>query len=147
MNIYYIIWFNIYKILLLFGGILNGWIRFNIFGKCGINNDYEYYKDDYTIVNKSLLNMVHVINIIYTFWDFGTLLLYICKVMSFKKYKSSKKTVIYNRIMSILIKIVILTILYQIFAVLWIIISIIEAIFYPNKMIVYILYAICHCLG
>ena len=131
---------------LLFGGIANGWIRFNIFGTCGINNNFEYYQDDYTIVNKEFLNIVHVINLVYTIWDFGTLLLYIFKVMSFKKFKT-RETKIYNRIMSILIRIVILTILYQIFAVLWIIISIIDVILKQNMLIVYMLYAIIHCLG
>ena len=50
---------------------------------------------------------------VYIIWDFATLSLYIIKVLSFRRFKQQNEEV-YNRIMFILKKVVILTVLYEI---------------------------------
>ena len=52
--------------------------------------------------------------LVYILWDFLTLLLYICKVLSFRRFNTERNKEIYLRIMFILKKVVILTVLYEI---------------------------------
>ena len=64
---------------------------------------------------------ININMVIYILWDFTTLSLYVLKVYSFRRYKQQNKEV-YNRIMFILKKVVILTLLYEIPAI-WSMIS------------------------
>ena len=80
----------IFGILLSFTGILSTWLSENILRSCGINKKYQYFENKYTIFNKLFQDIWYVGPLIYILWDFTTLLLYIFKIRSFKKYKSSE---------------------------------------------------------
>eukprot|EP01084_Bolivina_argentea_P032573 60275_1 len=109
INIMYII-----GILLIFNTQCLGWICVQAPLFCGINKKYQYIaKYD---AQQFLLVSTHwfsISKISACLWDFTTLLLYIIKVTSFRKYKS-KQVIVYNRIMSILNRILTLTVFYEI---------------------------------
>eukprot|EP01084_Bolivina_argentea_P085114 153841_1 len=83
---------------------------------CGINKQFQYvarYSDsEYSQISAIFLTIIMVIWIA---CDLINLFLYIFKVISFRKYKSEQPSV-YNRIMSILNRVVILTLLYEMIA-------------------------------
>ncbi len=79
---------------------------------CGINNKYQLVVE-YSSMFSLYPFMTAIGTIVYILWDLTTLFLYILKVLSFKRYKTENKN-IYNRIMSILNRILILTITYEI---------------------------------
>ena len=60
---------------------------------------------------------VSITMIVYILWDIATLSLYIFKILSFRRFKQQNEEV-YNRIMFILKKVVILTMMYEILCVL-----------------------------
>ena len=84
---------------------------------CGlrINGDWDWFyvsRANWQLVLRVPLVMLYGL---YSFWDLLTLILYSSKVyiMTFRKYQNEKK--VYNRIMLILNRLLIFTILYQIF--------------------------------
>ena len=80
---------------------------------CGINANFEYY---YSRYNPDLLKndtWVAITAYSYNVWDITTLLLYIFKIRLFNYYKNNEP-IVYKRILSILYKIVIITLFYQI---------------------------------
>eukprot|EP01084_Bolivina_argentea_P278412 475611_1 len=94
--------------------------------KCGINNKYEYFPEESDIRENPLVAIwANITQFIYIIWDIITLLLYVVKVCSFKQYQSAD-VIVYNRIMSILKRVLILTACYEISTVLSISIGIIR---------------------
>ena len=80
--------------------------------KCGINSKFQYYYTtigDYPwiVLTGSIVVFLGVI------WDITTLALYLFKIRLFREYKDAEPAV-YKRILSILYKIVILTVFYDI---------------------------------
>eukprot|EP01084_Bolivina_argentea_P034421 63692_1 len=89
-------------IFIFMNNIIAPWFAMRTPSVCGINKHYKYVSK----YNGDLFHSVGVIwymsgKIIYSLWDIATLLLYIIKVISFKKFKSEQIDV-YNRIISIL---------------------------------------------
>ena len=87
---------------------------------CGINKDGNVYwkqmipPDVYTVNGTCLVCLIGIsISFIFVCWDITTLLLYVFKIRSFRRYAQSQPDV-YQRIISTLSKIVILTLFYQI---------------------------------
>ena len=82
--------------------------------KCGINGKFEYYHREYKLIHTSVSSLyMMVIGGIFFSWDLFTLYLYILKIRTFRVYKDTNPPV-YKRIKSILQKIYILTMFYQI---------------------------------
>jgi len=79
----------------------------------GYENKYEYIAPP-TRHAPGLESWINFGVILYLLWDFTTLMLYIIKVFSFRKYKQTQNKQIYNRVQFILKKVVILTVLYEI---------------------------------
>ena len=91
---------------------------------CGINQQNQFFIQlDISVFTTSTYVTVALlsgsISVSYFIWDLTTFFLYVCKVRSFKKYKSEQK--IHNRIMSILMRIIILTSLYYVASVMFMI--------------------------
>ena len=82
--------------------------------KCGYN-DFKFYYYPITDIpsHESAGIWYTFIYMIYVFWDVFTLYLYLRKIRAFKKYENTEP-IVYKRIMSILYKVTILTLLYQI---------------------------------
>eukprot|EP01084_Bolivina_argentea_P119072 211179_1 len=106
--------------------------------ECGINSKYQFYPKQSLLLqnteNISIGIWVNVTVFIFIIWDLLTLLLYIIKVYSFRKYKS-KDIKVYRRIMSILQRILILTVMYEIAASSTIIMTFVEAVITDQHMI------------
>lgn len=93
------------------------WIWMGPNSKCGINNKYQYFFEPIITMKsdsyESITSIWQSVSLsVYLIWDIITLLLYVMKVYSFRKYKPQNIKV-YNRIMSILANILILTLCYQ----------------------------------
>ena len=82
--------------------------------KCGLNDEGDFI---YTQLNISVLQNDYGWSILaaatYWFWDIATLLLYAFKIRSFSSYKKTEP-IVYKRILSILYKIFIMTLFYEI---------------------------------
>ena len=96
------------------------WHTFN--SKCGINDKLQFYYQPIDIIssNVTLFPYAHVSILCFFFWDLFTLSLYIFKIRSFRIYKDKNPSV-YKRIKSILQKIFILTMLYQLTALIYVV--------------------------
>ena len=87
----------------------------NIKSKCGIDGDFRYY---YSFVNFSgflperSFTWFTITTTLYLIWDISTLLLYAFKIKLFKNYKNTQPLV-YQRIVSILYKIFVITLFYE----------------------------------
>ena len=86
--------------------------------KCGINDKYQYYSFEDTIGASETISLwLNLALLCFAFWDITTLLLYAWKVFAMHRRKSNEKDLpkeAKEKIMSILNRIVILTLLYQI---------------------------------
>eukprot|EP01084_Bolivina_argentea_P148921 260258_1 len=115
------------------------WTRTPI--NCYINNKYQgvqmYSASAY---HPTTFIGVPTVGIIYLLWDFTTLLLYVAKVRSFRKYKTEQIDV-YRRIMAILNKILILTFVYEIMVIFGFFVMVIAATNLQNGAVFVILYA------
>eukprot|EP01084_Bolivina_argentea_P315995 547640_1 len=99
--------------LIILNTIICPWFLIHIPRSCGCNMEYTCISIYNTTQFHPLYAIwVGIIGYIVIFWDICTLSLYIAMVMSFKKYKPQEK--VYDRIMSILHRILLLTILYEI---------------------------------
>lgn len=112
------------------------WLLYNTrIQKCGIcwhDGTYLYtakYSESPVGPMVSVI-LISVAIICYLFWDFTNLLLYALKIRTFKKYEN-ENSAIYKRIMSILYRVLILTLFYEIIA--FLAISIPTAIFILNR--------------
>eukprot|EP01084_Bolivina_argentea_P045124 83056_1 len=108
-NILFVIMYAIGYFIMIFS-IFYPWIVRRI-NKCGINSRVEYYRNGSYVVHNGSLAFVAFI-LINVLWDFTTLMLYVIKVASFRKLKTDQKHV-YERIKSILNRIILLTLLYE----------------------------------
>ena len=114
----FIVMYTLGLILGLVGIIKNSFTsaRDDFRAKCGVNiGDLNYYYKQY---NMNIFNidgqvLKNIISVSWFGWDVSTLFLYIFKMMSFKRYRGTQPE-IYRRITSILFKIFILTIFYEI---------------------------------
>jgi len=86
-------------------------------GKCAYNDKYEFeiYPFNYHLfgIKLSSLSYHAVRGCAFMIWDLCTLALYMVKIWGFKKYET-EEPIVYKRIMSILHKIFILTIFYEV---------------------------------
>eukprot|EP01084_Bolivina_argentea_P088650 160044_1 len=83
------------------------------FAHCGMTPDFRYYpKDEFLLADQFVV--WKILPIMYVCWDVLTLLLYVVKVCTFKKHTHCQKIEVYNRIMFILRRVLILTIFYEI---------------------------------
>ena len=82
--------------------------------KCGINDKFEYHHHPISITNSTAVGEFYVLasGWSYLLWDFVTLYLYISKIRTFRIYKDTDP-IVYKRIKSVLQKIFILTMFYQ----------------------------------
>ena len=81
---------------------------------CGVNEKWKFVSYNGGLLdNTETMVTLSTCMIIYLLWDLTTLLLYIYKGISFQKHKSTD-TDVFHRIISILMKITVLTILYEI---------------------------------
>ena len=88
-----------------------------LISQCAYNDKYEFYFHPIQLFGPHLImpwDCYSISILTYTVWDLFTLFLYVMKIWTFRKYATEEPTV-YKRIMSILHKIFILTIFYQIF--------------------------------
>lgn len=108
--------FGIIGILLLLCAWISVWFHFPIIWTCGISvDDLRYHQKEYSFaISKSAIDIWFTsVVMIYFIWDFITLLLYVCQIRRFQRYKT-QNVVIYNRISSIMYRILICTLFYQI---------------------------------
>eukprot|EP01084_Bolivina_argentea_P211336 359500_1 len=105
--------------------VISPWFWIDMFLDCGIDKQFQFYTQgkSNTIITGHSDTVRHTT--FYLVWDFGTLLLYIIKIISFQKYKFIDIDT-YKHIMSILNRILILTILYEITGAVALLISIIH---------------------
>ena len=88
--------------------------------KCGINNKFQFYSHGLDLVNTNVPSLYTVgVGLCFFGWDLFTLYLYILKIRTFRVYKDDAPNV-YKRIKSILQKIFILTVLYQLSGVIFV---------------------------
>ena len=81
--------------------------------KCGINSNFESYWRPIINTHQSFIDFsIYGSMLLYIIWDLGTLLMYIAKIRLFKEYKHSQP-IVYKRILSILYKITIMTLFYD----------------------------------
>ena len=88
-----------------------------LLSKCGYNDKHQFYFDPIQLItHHAILPWYYFIISIWTFigFDLLTLCLYMMKIWTFKKYATEEPKV-YARIMSILHKIFILTMFYEVF--------------------------------
>ena len=105
--------------------LLINWPLANLFSgvlilksKCGIDKHGQfYYISHKKLVFEGAFIWPGLVIISYLSWDVLTLILYVSKIISFKRYKEIN-LVIYKRILFILYKIVILTLFYEIISLL-----------------------------
>ena len=99
---------------------------------CAINDKWEYQYVPvylYSINSATICVLVHTA--LFSVWDISILLLYIYKIISFAKIKEGDQ-IVYERVMMILYKVSILTLFYQITAVISITIGAVIWIIYPK---------------
>ena len=122
-NYVFIIMFLI-GIFLIINIIILYSMQYGFIISCGMNNKYQYVYVTTVTKSRSLTDIEFVVwalsnMAMYLFWDITTLLLYIAKIRLFKSMKLTKQTeksmVIYKRVLSILYRIAILSVFYQIF--------------------------------
>eukprot|EP01084_Bolivina_argentea_P063386 115750_1 len=103
-------------IMSIFGSIFGG-----IPSVCGINKKYEFYVE-FIYFEKELRDFTRLVagGLIYFTWDILTLLLYAFKIRSFKKFKGENMA-IHKRILSILYRVLICTLFYEIVSLICII--------------------------
>ena len=118
----------VFIIMIIFGVSLSiNWVLtmhtytgYSLNNKCGINSRFEFYYDRFTIFsfkNTIIISWFLASNISWLLWDFTTLMLYYCKIRTFRDVIASKdqSEVVYKRILSVLYHIFILTIFYEVF--------------------------------
>ena len=83
---------------------------------CGISGDdwYHYYQDANPKVSSRTGGLWAIASLIYFIWDITTILLYVWKIRLFKQYHKESQPIVYKRILSILYKIFILTLFYEV---------------------------------
>ena len=97
--------------------------------KCGINDKFEYYHRPFKFTNTKVSSLyMMIIGVIFFSWDLFTLYLYILKIRTFRVYKDTNPPV-YKRIKSILQKIFILTMFYQITGIISVTLTVILSVF------------------
>eukprot|EP01084_Bolivina_argentea_P042645 78622_1 len=85
---------------------------------CGIADDYKFYVEFIDFGSLQLFNIwIGAWSFIYLCWDVCTLLLYALKIKTFRKFKSENID-IYKRILSILHRVLIITLFYEIMGIL-----------------------------
>ena len=82
---------------------------------CGFNDNHEYYFHPIQLIHLSPHHLT-IIGLSFQIWDILTLFMYMYKIWTFRKYQS-EQPIVYKRIMSLLHKIFILTVFYQVFSV------------------------------
>ena len=89
-----------------------------IYSKCGLNSKFEYYFVPVYTSNISYDWIWLVITVCcYLLWDIATLMLYYYKTISFKSIIMARNEIIYKRVLTILCKIYILTMLYEVMTI------------------------------
>ena len=86
---------------------------------CGINSAYQSYINYQYLRDKELFQfLMSIISGVFVIWDVITLILYIYKILLFTNSKYGKDDKVRNRILSILNKITIITLFYQVMSIL-----------------------------
>ena len=97
--------------------------EFGLHSECGINSNLQYYHQQIHNNHQTLTFWgTFVSALLYAVWDLLTLSLYMLKIRLFKKYKKSQPSV-YKRISSILYKIAIITLFYDITSLIFVAIT------------------------
>eukprot|EP01084_Bolivina_argentea_P059980 109574_1 len=98
---------------------------------CGINKHYQfYYQPNFFNVPFNIRSSWLVASfLMYLLWDICILLLYSCKIRTFKRYKT-ENTNVYQRILSILHRILIITLFY------WVMTSVVLIIYISVVMMI-----------
>ena len=114
----FVLSFTIAPIICIINVIANFFLITNFSDYCGINHELRYVdRQVATVLGRGVVPIYALTNCIalntYFIWDLTTLLLYIGQVIKFRKYKSPNPDV-FDRIMSILLRVTILTLLYEI---------------------------------
>ncbi len=88
------------SIMLLIGTFSVYFVSGGFRKKCGINKNIEFYYQSVDCGSTTNFTFFFsVLAFVYFVWDITTLLLYVCKIRSFKRYKS-ENVIIYSRILS-----------------------------------------------
>ena len=102
--------------LILINGPLSHLLSHNVGllrSECGFNANFEYYFTTFDLTDFDGFLWYVITNLVYNVWDISTVLLYAIKIRLFRKYQKTQPMV-YERVMSILYKIFILSIFYEI---------------------------------
>ena len=89
--------------------------------ECGYNDKYEFYFHPIQLFGPRAIMPGFYFSLLglgFSVWDILTLCLYIMKIWRFKKY-ATEEPIVYKRIMSILLKVFILTVFYEVFFILY----------------------------
>ena len=100
--------------IMLVSSLIYPWIFSDVHIKCGINEHCQYYPFESMFkANEVNSGWVYIGSTTFILWDVTTLLLYSCKILNINRQKCFAKQ-IQKRIMSILNRIMILTLFYEI---------------------------------
>ena len=107
--------------------------------KCGINDKYEFFYQPLDLITTNISSLYYFgVGLCFSIWDLFTLYLYISKIKTFRVYQHKNPSV-YKRIKSILQKVFILTVFYQIVGVCSILI---DAMIEPKGLLYSLIYAV-----
>ena len=116
--------------------------------ECYVNTKFQYVAisadPDFGVAGQYGLIWFIFVSILYIVWDISTLLLYACKIRSFRQFKESQP-IVYKRIVSILQKIFFLSLFYEIVTVICIFILIIFGLIGLDSHVFDVLAAVLAC--
>ena len=102
---------------------------------CGINYEYQSYINYQYLRDKELYQFwMSIIMGVYVIWDVTTLILYIYKIRVFTNSEHSKDDKVRNRILSILNRITIITLFYQVMSISIVIYWVLFHAEHPNRL-------------
>ena len=93
-----------------------------IYSKCGITSEFEfYYIPVATFLFEHAFIWLNATALLFFSWDIATLLLFYCKIRSFRDVIKDKNEFVYKRVLFILYHIFIVTMFYEMIYVTWMI--------------------------
>ena len=118
-------------------GLINILPSDSLRANCGINSKsltYHYEQYPVNILQKlDSTTLAKMTAVVWALWDLLTLFLYLVKMISFRRYKTSQPK-IYRRITSILFKIFILTVFYEITTIMSIVLMVYDGLFVISQL-------------
>lgn len=105
---------SIIGVILMINSMIFPWFYFPFIHQCGIHqHDYKSYIVYSNLISTSIANNWFILSFMcYLLWDLASLILYLLKIRSFRKYQENNA--IYQRILNIMYRVLILTLFYEI---------------------------------